>query len=377
MSKRKIAFYIESMAVGGAEKVLIDLVNNLDKEKFDVTLISIFKNSIYEEYKHEISQEVVLNVQYKWLIDNSNKLRYLIFNFLYNKIPVKHMYRWFIKDKYDIEVAFYEGSPTYFVSGSNQSSKKIAWLHTLQDRLYKNAPREQLAKQRDIYAKYDKVIGVSKNSSKSFNKYFEDIQVDTVHNSLDIGNIYERSQEGTDLGKVDKLKLVSVGRLTPLKGHARLLHVLGKLKKEGFQFHLSIVGDGHIRDEIVGNIKENNLEQDVKMYGFQTNPFKYIKDSDCLVCSSTVEGLSLVVIESLLLHTPVVTTDCGGMDEIIEQNKNGIICENSEAGLYAAIKEVLQNPERLNEFRQYTLDRKQETEYQYSVDRFNDFFTNI
>lgn len=72
MRKKKVAFYIESMIVGGAEKVLIDLVNNLNPKKYEVTVIALFKKSVYSDYCFQFEDGFLPHVKYKYLIDNTN-----------------------------------------------------------------------------------------------------------------------------------------------------------------------------------------------------------------------------------------------------------------------------------------------------------------
>ena len=90
---KKIMFMIESMIVGGAEKALINIVNNLDKNKYDVTVISMYKNSVYDGYNYNFKELFNENIHVKYLIDNSKQFRYKVFNFLYNKLPKKWFYK--------------------------------------------------------------------------------------------------------------------------------------------------------------------------------------------------------------------------------------------------------------------------------------------
>ena len=113
--KTRILFLIESMMVGGAEKVLIDLVNGMDKEKFDIHVVSIFKESVYTDYKVSFDKTFNENIRYTWLCDNSDSFKYKMFCRILNNFPWIIANR-LIKDKYDIMVAFYEGVPTRLLS---------------------------------------------------------------------------------------------------------------------------------------------------------------------------------------------------------------------------------------------------------------------
>lgn len=352
--KIKIAFYIESMVVGGAEKVLIDLVNNLDASKFDITVIAIFKKSVYGDYEFQFEQSFASHIHYHWLVDNSNPLKYKAFNFLYNKLPKSWLYRALNKEKYDIEVAFYEGMPTDFVAHSIQKSKKIAWLHTHQQRLYQDLSVAQKQELYNSYKKFDAIAGVSIAVCDSFTSVFNDLIPVTLYNPIDDKLITAKSALPVDASLAHLLSgnyWVTVGRLIPIKGYDRLIRVLGKLKKEGFDFKLLMIGAGYKELEYKSLIKENHLETHITLLGHIDNPYPFIKNATALVMSSIQEGLSTVVIESLILKTAVLTTSCSGMDELINHDKNGWITENSEQGLYEMLKYMIQNPYSLNKFK--------------------------
>lgn len=338
--KIKIAFYIESMVVGGAERVLIDIVNNLDYKKFDVTVISIFKKSIYKNYSEQFEEMFSPNVHYKYLVDNTNKLKYTIFNYLFSHNFGSFLYRLSVKDRYDIEVAFYEGMPTDFVAKSSQNSKKFAWLHTNQQRLYENYNQEDLNKVQKKYTHFDCVFGVSNDVCKSFKKYFGNINVKTIYNPINAEKIKSLSKESINIIPNNTPLFISVGRQIKLKGYDRLINCFYQLKKEGLSFELWLVGYGDETDSLKNQIDNLNLQSEIKLLGHQNNPYSYVSKADYFVCSSYVEGLSTVVLEALALGVPIITTNCSGMSEIFGEYNCGCICDNNEKALYEALKQA-------------------------------------
>lgn len=347
--KKKVAFYIESMVVGGAEKVLIDLVNNLNPTKFEVTVIALFKKSIYSDYCFQFEEGFKNHVNYKYLIDNTNEYKYLLFNYLYAHLPKSWMYRYLIKDKYDIEVAFYEGWPTDFVSFSIQDSYKIAWLHTDQGRLYKENSRERLNEKREIYNSYNKLVGVSNSVCQSFIIKFPGSEVQCVYNPIHNESIIEKADKEI-VNRNEIPQFVTVGRLIPIKGYERLILALEQCKRQGYKFGLWMIGDGEKREELKALVEKHNLKNEIEFLGQKSNPYPYLKSADCLICSSYSEGLSTVAIESIVLGKPVITTSCSGMEEIFGGFSCGHICENSIEGLINSIKDILENPQLLKKF---------------------------
>ncbi|MFB5197828.1 glycosyltransferase [Neobacillus sp. KR4-4] len=356
--KKKVAFFIESMVVGGAEKVLIDLVNNLNPEKYEITVIALFKKSVYTNYCFEFDEGFQPHVKYKYLIDNTNVLRYRLFNYLYAHMPKHRMYRYLIKDEYDVEVAFYEGWPTEFVSFSSQNSYKIAWLHTNQHRLYQNLTISQLDESKRIYQSFSQIIGVSEAVCQSFNVIFPNSEPRCVYNPIQDEWITTKAKK-EHIKRQDVMQFVTVGRLIPVKGYERLISALAQCKQEGYSFCLWMIGDGENLDQLQAMVKQYHLEQEIDFLGQKANPYPYIKAADCLICSSYAEGLSTVAIEAIVLGKPVITTDCSGMQEIFGSHECGYICENTEEGLIRAIKEVLRKPINLDYYKEQAKQRRE------------------
>lgn len=351
---KKIIFMIESMVVGGAEKALINIANNLDKTKYEVTVLSMFKYSVYDGYDYKFKEMFNKDVKVQHLIDNSNKIKYKLFNFFYNKIPKKLTYKYFIKEKYDIEVAFYEGFPTIFLSNStNKGSKKIAWLHTDSNNAFAHVDKNQIEEVREMYNKFDSIVGVSSSVINSFKNIIgNEEKLTTIYNIIETKSIINKSKEEICTSLISKkFKMITVGRIIPIKGYDRLLECVKRLSDEGFKFELWIVGDGSEKIKLHNYIEENNLKNTVKLLGFKNNPYKYLNSCDLFVCSSIAEGFSTVATEALVLSKPIVTTNCSGMKELFGENECGIITENSAEGLYKGLKRILENKELFSYFK--------------------------
>ena len=274
--KKKVAFYIESMVVGGAEKVLIDLVNNLNPDKYEVTVIALFKKSVYSDYCFQFEEGFKPHVHYKYLIDNTNVFRYQVFNYLYAKVPKSKMYRYLIKDVYDVEVAFYEGWPTEFVSSSSQNSYKIAWLHTDQQRLYQKLTISQMVEKKRFYESFSKIVGVSEAVCESFKVVFPNNEPQCVYNPIQDELISKKAQK-EEIPRREVVQFVTVGRLISVKGYERLISALAKCKQEGYSFGLWMIGDGENRDQLKTMVERYNLSQEINFLGQKGNPYPYIK----------------------------------------------------------------------------------------------------
>lgn len=361
MRKLKLLFLIESLSGGGAEKVLSVLLKHIDKTKFDITLCTIVDIGVYaEEVRTYVKYASVLgNPQKKGLL---GKILYkILYLLIYRILPSRLIYTFFIPKRHDIEIAFVEGFCTKILSYStNKKSKKIAWVHTdlinnhWITSVYKNEEEEKQS-----YQKYSKIIGVSNTATNAINQLYNINNAITLYNPIENDNIIKRANEFISLPpKTQTIRMVTVGRFVPQKAYDRLLRVIKRLYEDGYSIELWILGDGEQRP-LKEYINTHSLNEIVTLWGFQKNPYPYLKHSDIFVCSSVSEGYSTAVTEALILELPVITTACSGMDELLLNGKCGLITENSENGLYEGIKYVLDNTSLLASYKQNILKHQE------------------
>ena len=175
--------------------------------------------------------------------------------------------------------------------------------------------------------------------------------IDYFYNPIDERKVISLGQEEIEIKKNEKITFVSVGRLSEEKGYLRLLDVVYKLRKQGFEFNLWLIGDGPQRKELEEKVKSLNLGESVIFLGNQSNPHKYTSKSDVFICSSFREGYSTACTESIMLNIPVITTDVSGAKEIIEDAECGRLVANSIDGIYFGMKEVLEKAEIIYEWK--------------------------
>lgn len=342
MAKKKVLFLIESLIVGGAEKILLEIVNHLDYEQFDVTVCSVFKYSVYKQYDKVFETPLRKEVHFRHIINNRYKFLYIIFNYLLPRIPT-FLYNIFLNKDYDTLVAFYEGLPTTWLGNINiKKGKKIAWLHTSASLSMNGWSEEKIVNQGKLYKSFDQIIAVSNGVADSYRSIFNDLSIQTVFNPINSSEIIKKSlQERNEIIK-KRLTFVSVGRMTPAKGYDRWLRVVNNLIKMGYEFDVWIIGGGD-SSHLQQFIRDENLEDYVKLWGHQSNPYPFIKKADWYCCPSIVEGLSTTVIEAVILEKPIVVTDCPGMSDILGDSEYGIILNNNEQDIINGIKNILDN----------------------------------
>ncbi len=360
---KKILILIHTLNGGGAEKVLVNLVKNINKEKYSVTVMTIVNEGIYIDdilNTKGVKYRYMFNSFFKNARQKKKKIPTKIMNMIWSgyKWYIKHIfseksYRHFIKEKYDIEVAFLEGMCAKIISKSpNKKSKKAAWIHTDITILKKSSKTFRNEQEEiDCYKKFNKIICVSNGVKDTFiNKMGFSENIITKINPINSKEIIEKSNEEVDdITRDDEFLICSIGRLIPEKNYDGLLRCHKKLLDNGIKNKLWIIGEGDERKNLEKYIKSNELEDSVKLIGFKSNPYKYLKMADLFVCSSKVEGLSTVLCEAIILNKPIVTTNCPGVSDIIGESENGaIITENDEESLYNGIYRVVSDKDLYN-----------------------------
>ena len=276
------------------------------------------------------------------------------------RLPESFMYKWFVKEKYDIEIAFMHGWSTKFISGSNnKNSKKIAWVHVdlvtwnRVDGVFKN-----LDHHKNAYSKFHEVLCVSKIVKDWVEKKYGVKNAKVIYNPINREKILKLSNEKIDdIKPTNKFKLISVGRLSEEKGYDRLLKVFKQLDDEGFDLGLTIAGSGEKYNELTNYIEQNNLKDKVFLLGYRDNPYKYVKNSDLFVCSSISEGFSLVIGEAMAVGIPVISVECPGPNEVIGFGEYGMLVNNDESSLCNGIKMLIDDKKLYDTYRTKAIER--------------------
>ena len=288
--KKKIIFGITSLSIGGAERVLVDIVKEL-QSVYDITVFTIYGNG---EFEKELKGT---NVKLKTIFKNQRES----YGFLTKKI-ITIIYRMFsniiyelhIKNIYDIEVAFLEGPITrLFANDSN--ANKIAWVHTNMSLYYETTRYSNQKKKIDekIYNKYNNIIFVSRDSKENFIKMFPNnkIRKRVIYNFIDQKRIERKSRELEPYGIEPNIpSIVVVARLTKAKGLDRLIEVHRRLIKDRIIHNIYIIGEGEERKNLEEKIKEYGIKKSFILLGKRENPYPYILKSKYFGLFSYAEG---------------------------------------------------------------------------------------
>ena len=344
---KKILFVIHDLHHGGAEKVLVNLVNNLDRQKFEITVMALFGGGVNEQF---LKKDIKLIVCHKRAVRGNSKIMKLF--------SPQFLFRYYIKDKYDLIVSYLEGPSARIVSGCrDKNTKLISWIHVEQhDRNTACNAFRDYKEALECYKRFDCTVCVSEYVKKDFQSIFPlEKPVYVLYNTNETDQIRELAKEPVDdvMFKDDEIKLVGVGKLMLNKGFEKLARIHARFIREGYKVHTYILGEGPERNKIEKIVDENGCTDTFTLLGYKTNPYKYVAKCDIFVCSSMAEGFSTAATEALILGVPVVTTKVSGMEEMLGKNNEfGIVVDGyDEASLFCNIQNLLDNPQLLQSYR--------------------------
>ena len=273
---KKILFGITGLTIGGAERVLVDLVNKLCND-YDITIFTIYPKG---ELEKELNQNIKLKSLYNRPYKELSKIGQKIFAPLKVLLFKNRIYKKYIKENYDVEVAFLEGPITRLFSVKNKDAKKIVWIHNDISKVFGNGIKAKLKKNLDgkTYSKYDELVFVSKDNLDKFNKVYSNLDNENInkkvsYNYIDKERILQKSCENVDVSFNDNnINFVSVARLVEQKGIDRLIKVHKRLIESGYMHNFYAIGDGPEKEKLEKLIKENDVEKTFYLLGQKENP---------------------------------------------------------------------------------------------------------
>jgi len=341
----KVLFLIHDLGAGGAEKVLVNLVNHMDSTKYDITVMALFGGGVNEQFLKP-------GIRYIKAFEHTIRGNRILMKLL----TPEQLHRWLIKEHYDIEVSYLEGPSARIISGcTSRDTKKVSWIHSNHFSMKQVASSFRNEKEAiKCYTSFDKTVCVSRFMKDNFTSQVPVTNCDVIYNTVDSQKVLELAAETQDeiCCEDNNVKLVAVGTLKPVKGVDRLLKVMNMLHQAAYPVHLYILGQGPMEQELKRYVSDNSLEGVVSFLGFKANPYKYVSNCDLFVCASRSEGFSTAATEALIVGTPVCTVEVSGMKEMLgENNEYGIVTGNDEEALYQGIKQLLDDRELLQHYK--------------------------
>lgn len=369
--KKNILFIMPSLAAGGGEKSLVNLLSQIDFSLYSVDLFLLNNNGIFLNHLPKEVKIINFSTKYKLftlplkasitqllrsgyihviyprimyslfnrILPNNSKREQKVWKFLSKGIEV-------IEKKYDIAVGFLEKTSIYMCVDQVKAERKIGWIHNDYDQLGMDPKFDK-----SYFEQLDNIITVSEECFKILKKRFPEYQkkIELMYNIVspkvindlanqETGNLFEKRK--------DEVILLSIGRLHYQKGFDKAIEACKILIDKGNKVKWYILGDGDERGKLEILIKEKELEGHFVLLGIKANPYPYIQQADLYVQSSRYEGKSIAIDEAKILKKPILVTNFSTAKDQIKNHFNGIIVEKNPMAIANGIEQLI-NDENL------------------------------
>lgn len=360
--KKKLIFITEALWIGGIETALVNLLNRLDYNRFDVTCL-VLRDSldvadritpqcrlIVSDRQHKVTFPKGYSCKrlYNIMEEPQNAAKFRRFIWFALRVVFRaaeaRCYASYVKkqlkgEHFDTAVIYSDRAAETAVRAVSADRFLMFYHHGAMRREYHDSYG---------YRKADKVIAVSPALAEKLRAYrskYAD-KIISVNNIIDIDGVREK---GLDIPTVkfsaDCFNIVSCGRLSHAKGMDIAVDACAKLVADGFTgFHWYIVGGGPEESALREQIMRLGLEDCVSLLGMQSNPYPYIRCADLYVQPSRFEAFGLTIREAQVLTVPVLSTRTDGSAELISDGETGLLCESDADSIAAAVIRLYNAP---------------------------------
>lgn len=345
--KIKILFRLRSLEMGGVQKVILDFLENLSKEKFDITFLVNLRQGV-------LVNSIPSHVRFLFLEEGKesfspNKLL-RFFQFIFRGVRLKfydfyptYYYKKFNLYDIDVEIASSYSELESVLNSPNKKSKKIGWFHTD----IRFVERKLALKFISLMKRFDVMIFGSQQTQRviheAYNETFPNSVV--IYNVIDNELVNQKANEFTVERNREIPQFISVARLQKRKGFDMLARAHKRLLDDGLRHEIVVIGDGDFRPDIESEVARSQIESTFKLLGTSKNPYPNIKAADYFILPSKTESYPLVIGETLCLGKTIISTDVGGINEMIDHDVDGMLIEPTEDAIYEAMKKFLTDNE--------------------------------
>lgn len=363
--KKKILFINGHLNIGGIERSLVDLLNNLDNTIYDVDLLLLegtgtyinqipsYINVINTDTKdaigpflnifiHNIRNYNISNIMYRLITNIGLSINKKILKYLRPILGIAPLY--------DCAISYRGGFYTDLLVYTVNSKKKICWWHH-GECIYN---KDSIQKINKTWEQIDTIIAVShgcKNIILSNFKY-PSSKIQIIPNMVNIEMIQLMANHINPYPK-DKINIVTVATFTPEKHLEDIIDITSLLIKNNISnFNWHIIGDGILYDIIKSKIINHHLEKYIILHGRKSNPYPYIKHADLYVHTSYIESQCIAVLEAMTLKVPCIVCESLGPKEYIKNGYNGFWVSHDINSITDCIIRVLMKRHEIDEIKE-------------------------
>lgn len=363
---RNILFFVSNLNGGGAQRTVVNIINNIDREKFNIKLV-LLKFNPSQSYATLISEDIEI-------ININKRGRY--------SIP-------------SIIKIMQENQPDIIFSTLSETNIAVSVAHKLIKSKAKLVLRETCHKTKKsmgilkfnllkfAYKNCDIAVGLSKGVSNELSELYNipGEKISTIYNPVNIDAINMILSNDNKIVLDDSvINFVACGRLVEQKNFSLLINALGNINKDHKNWVLHLLGDGNQKGELLKLTTDLGIRNKVIFHGFQSNPYKYMKSADLFVLSSKKEGFGHVIVEAMACGIPVLSTNCPhGPAEIINNERYGWLTNNNDLEDMTSQLRIIfaQGKERLSEKEKFVKDRARDFEAKKIVKQYEMLFDSI
>jgi glycosyltransferase involved in cell wall biosynthesis len=343
--KKKIAFVLESLHLGGAEKSLVTLLQNLDYSQYEIVLLTIVEGGFFKEQVPKEAQWQIISARnptwfqrFRYFLEKKINKKKHASQILWPIISDNYKE---ISDFYDVAIAYGQGFPTYFVAEKMKAKKKFAWINVDYKKAGYNSNFDL-----PFYKKYDALIAVSEEVKTTIEHVFNysALQIRVIKDITDEIAVKQQAEKPTRIQFLkENINILTVCRLAPEKGLSMAMETCKLLKEKGYFVKWYFIGEGSERSQLELLIKKYNLQGTAVLLGAKINPYPYMKACDIYVQTSLFEGLGLTVIEAAILQKPIVCTNFPTAYNILKDNETGLIAEMNPNAIAEQIEKLIKD----------------------------------
>lgn len=371
MAKIKLLMYSTIFSSGGAEKTVLDIVNNLDLNKYIIYLVIGRKNnSSYSKFLK--NDENIKYINFGLGDDEDYKIADLLAEFINKNMP---------------DICFAPGIFTNLIlmdaiDRANYKPKVV--LRESAHVTTRELPLEICEDLTNKYNKADIIIPISKGIRQDLviNFHIPLKKCVVINNPFEISKIENMANiemEDKYFNNIKGRKIISLARFTDTKDHITLLKAFKKVCEKEDNINLVLLGSGLLEENVKHLARELKIDKKVHFLGFKDNPFYYLKKSDLFVLSSKLEGFPHTIVEAMILKVPVISTNCKtGPRDILGNNRYGHLVNVGDVdGLANVITKLLASEKKLNK----KVDKAYRRAYKYEISKiivkYDKIFTEL
>ncbi|MFR6170365.1 MAG: glycosyltransferase [Blautia sp.] len=366
---KKIIIVMYSLENGGAEKSLVNFLNELPEQKYEISLLLFKKTGVFLAQVPDFVNILETPDEIKRLygpIKNSG--RYMIFRIIANLFSLRYIsnpiqrriFRWKyfyskcikkIDNTYDIGLAYVSDEIMYVLDEKIESEKKIVMVHND----YRSGGNDAVYDE-PYFQRMNKIVSISPKCTNILKEVFPQFKnkIVMVENITSSTVVKQKSEEfyPKEYSK-ENLVFLSIGRLTEQKGFDIAVSAAAIMKQKGLKFKWYIVGNGHLENKIKELIRREKVEDCFVLLGIRENPYPYIKNSTIFIQPSRYEGKSVVLDEAKILAKPILVTAYPTVRDQIKNGKEGVIVPMTPEGIVKGVEEYLSESDTYKKIEKY------------------------